>query len=87
MSGYCTLIRALQCAHRPRRLNQTHQPERRHGGHVIAVITQPAGGVMSYKLVRIDRDGQVHWEQTDNRYTLVAGKRMRLRVAWEQPLE
>ena len=49
-----------------------------------AVIEQPAGSVLSYKLVRIDRDGQVHWEQTDNRYLLVDSKRMRIKLAWEE---
>jgi glycosidase len=49
-----------------------------------ATITLPAGSVMAYKLVRIDADGAAHWEQTDNRYTLVAPGLKRIEARWEE---
>lgn len=34
-------------------------------------VEYPVGGVMEYKLVRRDRDGNVEWQEGDNRYLLV----------------
>lgn len=53
------------------------------GLELPATLQQPPGTVMAYKLVRIDREGVVHWEERENRYALVGGEGMRIRASWE----